>query len=96
MNKSKKGALLMLLASLTGGAAYLVSDFGINAYEYITPANAIFWGGLGAVILTSPLYLLRKSTRNRIVKTIKNDRKTLLLVSVITSIGGILTKIKAK
>ena len=80
----------MVLASLTGGIAYLLSDFALDTYDTVDYINGFFWGALGAVIIATPFYFTKKSLRKNVKKTLKNDWKVLTLVSFLTFIGALI------
>lgn len=67
--------------------AYLLTDYIFDTYEGINALQLAFWGFFGSIIAVSPYFLKKKQKLSTEWKT---NKKTLLQISFITSLGSIL------
>ncbi len=90
MKSLNKGYLLILGAFFAGTIFYLLVEYSFKNFNLL-PANAVFWGSIGAIIASSPFFIFNSKYRNSINKTVLYDRKLLILVATLTSVGLVLS-----
>jgi len=80
----------MMCSVLSVTVIYLFSDWLFIFFDELDPSNAMFWGIPGSLIITAPFFVGTRKTRKSLVSCARQEAKTLLTVSLLTSIGAFL------
>lgn len=86
----KKGYIYIFIATIFFASSYIGLKYAFVHFKDLSPANASFWGMLGASLLGTPVFLRSKKSIKKLQDTIIRDGKILLLVSFITSFAAFL------
>jgi len=87
---NQKGYSFIALATITVVFVYLINDYVFRSFEGVSLANLFFWGSFGATVILSPFFLSTKNSIQILKNELVNHGKLVLLVSVLTAIGGFL------
>jgi drug/metabolite transporter (DMT)-like permease len=86
LNNTIKGAILVILSAFFFALEYLLFDAVFQVVD-ISPQSALFWSLLTTVLVVAPFFVFDKKQRQKLATTIRRDTKTVLAVSVVSTIG---------
>ena len=90
MKQKKKGYLFAAATSVCFGLNGVgIRHLFLNNNELSIEA-VVVWGFLGALLLVSPYYIFSNRGRSRMASSLRQDGKTIFLISALTAFGGIL------
>lgn len=90
MTSTQKGYAYMFATTFLVAVAYLCTDYVFRNFPKISPESAAFWGFNSASIIGLLFLVSSGHLRARTVKMLRSHSRILFIVSLLTSIGGLL------